>query len=76
MGLADETAAFLGSILLEKGLSRNTAAAYGADLASLKGFLEGRGISRAADVSRADITDFLESERKGGLAASTLHPFR
>lgn len=72
MGLADETAAFLGSILLEKGLSRNTAAAYGADLASLQGFLEGRGISRVADVSRADITDFLESERKGGLAASTM----
>ncbi|MBO4448099.1 MAG: tyrosine recombinase [Kiritimatiellae bacterium] len=71
MGLADETAAFLGSILLERGLSGNTAAAYGADLRSFREFLEGRGISRAGQVSRADILDFLERGRRDGLAAST-----
>ena len=71
MDLADGIAAFLGSILLEKGLSRNTAAAYGSDLAFFRSFLAGRGKTSVAEVTRADITDFLDAGREERLADST-----
>ena len=54
---------FLDYITLERGLSKNTRAAYEADLRSFIHFLEGRGIVSVNDVSRQHIVDFLMDEK-------------
>ncbi|HEY1560009.1 MAG TPA: site-specific tyrosine recombinase XerD [Caulobacteraceae bacterium] len=62
--------AFLEMMAVERGASRNTLAAYGADLADLAGFLAGRG----KDVTSAapeDIEAWFQGLGEKGLAAST-----
>lgn len=60
---------FLASLILERGLSENTAAAYGRDLRAFIRFLgEGRS---AGSIVREDIVAFLDRSRGEGLRGST-----
>ncbi len=63
---------FLDHLVFTRGLATNTRAAYADDLSRFVLFLEGRGVAGAAAVRREEITDFLTSERKRGVAGTTL----
>lgn len=52
---------------LEKGLARNTLAAYGTDLAFFSSFCHERGITEVTAVSSADLTAFLLARLESGL---------
>ena len=69
--LESEIEDFLLALVLERGLSDNTRTGYGTDLALFASFLGGRGIADAAAISRADIVDFLASQRDEGRSGST-----
>lgn len=69
--IEEDIAEFLGAILLEKGLSGNTAAAYGRDLGLFREFLAKSGKTASRQVERSDITFFLEEQRHEGISAST-----
>ena len=69
--IASEIELFLDALLLEKGLSGNTIAAYGRDLRRFADFLRRRGKGSAADVVREDIVDFLSGERASGRKGAT-----
>ncbi len=58
--------------MLERGLSENTRAAYGADLAAFAAFLAGKGIHSLNDVTRDMIVDYLLAGRETGLSVNTL----
>ena len=62
---------FLAALLLEKGESENTCAAYRGDLERFVAFLKQRGKEDAASVVRDDIVDFLADERAQGMAGAT-----
>jgi integrase/recombinase XerD len=63
-----EVAEFLGALQVERGASRNTLLAYRRDLADYERFLatRRRGVGVA---SMADVTEYLSSLRRRGLAA-------
>jgi integrase/recombinase XerD len=63
---------FLGHLVVERGASANTVAAYRRDLERYLSFLDSRGVSTAARVTREDITAFLGRLRSEGLASSTV----
>lgn len=69
--IASEIEAFLDSVILERGQSRNTSDSYGRDLRFFAEFLKGRKILSASQITREDIVDFLASEREQGLKGST-----
>jgi integrase/recombinase XerD len=71
VSLADEIGLFLSALRFERALAANTCAAYRRDLAAFSAFLAARGRTGAADVTRADIADFLAAERAAGLKGST-----
>ena len=60
--------AYLDSIWIEKGLSRNTTESYGRDLEALTNWLE-TGKSRLLDVNRADLLAYLAHRMNLGLNA-------
>jgi integrase/recombinase XerD len=60
--------AFLQHAGLERGLSRNTLAAYGADLARWAAFLEERGVRDPAAVRREHVAGFVQRLADAGLA--------
>ena len=62
---------FLAALLLEKGESENTCAAYRGDLERFVAFLKQRGKEDASSVVRDDIVDFLADERAQGMAGAT-----
>ncbi|MCI4398677.1 MAG: site-specific tyrosine recombinase XerD [Acidobacteria bacterium] len=62
-----EVAAFLDHLVVERGLSPNSVAAYKGDLERFFALTQ----KSPADVRREDVRDFLASERKEGLAAAT-----
>ena len=62
---------FLAALLLEKGESENTCAAYRGDLERFVAFLKQRGKEDASSVVRDDIVDFLADERSQGMAGAT-----
>lgn len=51
---------FFNYLTVEKGLSPNTLAAYSGDLRELREYLEGRGLSQWAEVSREHLIGYLE----------------
>jgi integrase/recombinase XerD len=53
----------------ERGVSRNTVAAYRRDLATWIAHLTGRGRTAPGDVSEEDVTSYLETLRTGGAGA-------
>jgi len=63
---------FLDSLLIERGLSPETAAAYGHDLKAFAAFLTPDEQRAPGDVERKRLTDFLVSGRKEGLKPATL----
>ncbi len=56
--LAAAVRGYLDHLTVERGLSRNTTAAYGRDLARYLGFLVGRGITGIDQVTQVDISEF------------------
>ena len=66
-----EIESFVMALLLERGMSENTCAAYGGDLRLFAEFLGGRGVAKASAISRADIVDFLAEQREEGRRGST-----
>ena len=63
---------FLDYIALERGLSENTRAAYGADLKSFLAFLRDRGVSSVNSVARQNILDFLMEQKDRGLSSNSI----
>lgn len=62
---------FLNHLLIEKGLSDNTVASYGHDLASFLQFLTARKISSLQEVKKADVVDYLLELKNRGIGART-----
>jgi integrase/recombinase XerD len=63
---------FLDYVLLERGLSVNTRAAYEADLSGFIAFLAGRGVFSFNAVRRKEILDYLAHERTRGLSVPSV----
>ena len=63
---------FLDHLAYARGLSANTRAAYGTDLAAFFRFAGKKGVTSARDVERHHIVDFLAAEHERGLAPATL----
>jgi integrase/recombinase XerD len=63
---------FLQYLTVEKGLSPNTIAAYGADLRWFSDYLKSRGRRRLEEVTRRDLLDFLAAQKQKGLASRSL----
>ena len=59
---------YLEQLKVERHLSPNTVEAYGRDLVALRRFLDGAGRRTPAQVTPADLTDFLLDLAQGGLA--------
>ncbi len=64
--------AFLNYLSVERGLSRNTIAAYQDDLKNYAAFIESRGIQVLSKTSRTDISDFMFSEKERGIAPTSI----
>src|SRR6187431_1799224 len=59
--LARQRDAYLAHVTVERGLSVNTVAAYRRDLARYVAFLEARGRTDLAEVTRDDVAEFAQS---------------
>src|SRR5262249_9797467 len=62
----------LQHLIVEKGLARNTLAAYMSDLQHFGMFVRARGALRFQDLSREDIIAYLAERRQQGIATRTL----
>jgi integrase/recombinase XerD len=62
---------FLSHIGVERGLSKNTLAAYQRDLVKLSAFLENRNLTFTS-AKRTDLVDFLSSLRTAGLVEASI----
>lgn len=63
--LTRHTAGYLDHLIVERGLSKNSLAAYRRDLNRYVEFCEARGISDFRNVTSAEISDFLVALRMG-----------
>lgn len=63
---------FLDYVLLERGLTENTRAAYRSDLERFCEYLRRRAVRSLNDVERDVVLDFLMAEKDRGLGASSL----
>lgn len=63
---------FLDYLSLERGLSKNTLAAYTRDLNKFTVFLKRRHVLSFKDVKKSDITDFMFLQKDRGLAANSV----
>lgn len=63
---------FLDYLSLERGLSKNTLAAYARDLNKFTVFLKRRHVLSFKDVKKSDITDFMFLQKDKGLAANSV----
>lgn len=63
---------YLSHIAVERGLSRNTIAAYRRDLGRYADFLAERGIASLADVTGVDVSEFSRTLTDAGLARSSV----
>jgi integrase/recombinase XerD len=61
----DQREAYLAHVTVERGLSPHTIAAYRRDLARYEHFLQQRGLTDLADVTRADVAAFAQSLGEG-----------
>jgi len=62
---------FIGSLLLERGLSENTCTGYRTDLVFFADYLAKKKIGDPGSVTRDDIVSFLADERGKGMKGST-----
>ena len=67
--LVDE---FLNYLTVERGLSKNTIAAYGTDLAHFIGRMEAVGIETAGKVKRQDIVNYLLYLKDKGIGSNSI----
>ncbi len=63
---------FLDYVSLERGLSKNTRAAYADDIGRFLDYLAKKGVTSLNEVTRKQILDHLLSEKARGLAANSL----
>ncbi|MCO6511166.1 MAG: site-specific tyrosine recombinase XerD [Aridibacter famidurans] len=63
---------FLSYLAAERGLSKNTLAAYGRDLSKLKDFADAEGL-RLEELSRAEIREFVASLAVEGLSVNSIN---
>ncbi|MCM8782354.1 MAG: site-specific tyrosine recombinase XerD [Candidatus Omnitrophica bacterium] len=68
-GLVEE---FLNYLSVERGLAKNTIAAYHRDLTKFINFLNSRGINSYESVTKSDIRDYLMSQKEQNLMSTTL----
>ena len=59
-------------LIVEKGLARNTLAAYMSDLQHFCAFAQARGASTFQELTREDIIGYLAERRQQGIAARTI----
>lgn len=64
--------AFADHLVLERGLSDRTVAAYHTDLDRLLAFLVGEGVGHPVDVTPAHLRDYIYSLKDQGLAAASI----
>lgn len=69
MSLDDAIDDYLIHLKVERGLAKNTLAAYGHDLGQLSSFLHGRGVEEPKKVSPPDLLAFLSSLAQSGLTS-------
>lgn len=62
---------YLRHLTVERGLAKNSLAAYRADLAKYSDFLEARGVLDLTAASSSDVQDFIEHLKSQGLKASS-----
>lgn len=72
--LREELEAYLQHVAIERGLAKNTVAAYRRDLERYINFLEGRGIQRAENITRKDVTTYSQDVRDGADGGAPLSP--
>ena len=63
---------FLDYLSVERGLAPNTIQSYGRDLRCFAGFLKKAGVPSLENVSHKDITEFMWSRKKAGIAANSI----
>lgn len=63
---------YLDHLAVERGLARNTLAAYRRDLRRYTAYLADRGRAAVAEVHEADVRDFVTAVRTGGDGAAAL----
>lgn len=63
---------YLAHLTVERGLSRNTVAAYRRDLARCVDFLTHRDVARPVDIGQDDVEDFVLAVRTGSDGRATL----
>lgn len=74
LGLEAERTAYLAHLGVERGLSLNTLSAYRRDLGRYAAFLNARGHSSLAEVTRDDIAEFSQAVATGADGGSALAP--
>ncbi|MDF2847498.1 MAG: xerD [Oerskovia sp.] len=65
---------YLAHLTVERGLSQNTVAAYRRDLARYAAYLASRGRAEPADVTPADVAEYVTTVRTGSDGAALLSP--
>lgn len=63
---------FLNYLSVERGLSRNTMLSYGEDLSFYTRYLSSKGIDALSKVTKADIVNFMLSQKDKGLSANSI----
>ena len=63
---------FNGYLLLEKGLSENTATSYLSDLRDFVAYLREKGVKTFADIGRDAVLDYLDNRSERGLVGASL----
>ena len=71
MTFAEEIDAFVGALRFEREMAENTCVAYAHDLRDFAAALARRGKASAAELTRADVADYLRAERDAGRRSST-----
>ncbi len=70
--MKDNIAQFLDYLSLERGLAKNTLVSYERDLNKFSVYLKRKGIPSFSDAKKSNITDFMLSEKDGGLSANSI----
>ncbi len=74
LGLERELATYLAHVTVERGLSRNTIAAYRRDLGRYVAYLNAQDLASVADVSPQHVSDFAQAVSSGDDGRTALAP--